>query len=252
MKVVNIFRKKEYFMLFKFFLLNFITILLISDYIPNEFPKKVYRISFTIFSLYNIYCIFIESSFDNKFLQILQIKLHKINLYFASFLGFVSAILLLLFYYLLIIVYTDYKKICPFLLTNFGYKMHVQRRCELYNINSTNYLPYQYICSFIPESEIRRCSKVEKIIENNEVVDAFIKEYYKEQNLYYCDLKRQPSFPSSSMKVDPILCNKKVIIYPELFVLLDFYFGIRCMILISSYFNSIEPNINHYEYLHLL
>ena len=89
MKVVNILRKKEYFMFFKFVLFHFITMLLISDYLPH-IVKKIYRINFSVFSLYNIYCIFIESSFDNKFVKILQNELHKYNLFFASFLGLVQ------------------------------------------------------------------------------------------------------------------------------------------------------------------
>ena len=182
----------------------------------------------------------------------MQIKLHKYNLYFASFLGLVSSMLLILFYYLLIVIYADYKKICPFLLTNFGYKMHVQRRCELYNINSTNYLPYQYICSFIPEIGEKKCSKVEKIIENNEVIDAFINEYYKEQNLYYCDLKQQPTLASILGGIEPMLGSKKVLFYPGLFVSLNVYYGLGSMIYICSYFKRIKPNINHYEHFHLL
>ena len=34
--------------------------------------------------------------------------------------------------------YMFYKIECPFLLTYYDYKIHAQRRCQLYNINSTN------------------------------------------------------------------------------------------------------------------
>ena len=258
MKIVNIFEKKEYFMLFKFFVFNIFTFLFYSDYVKNNL-LIYYKISLTVFSLYNIYCIFIESTFDNKYLQVLQIKLQNKNSFFISFIGLISVISTFFLYFIFPNSFIVYKIKCPFLLKNFDYKIHAQKRCELYNINSINIFPYQYICSYnaekIPFIFVHffyflypQCSKIEKIINNNIVIEAFIKEYYKEQNLYFCDLDRKPL----GLEVDPKLCDAKIIIYPEILYVLNFYFCIRCIIYIYTYFRIIEPNINHYEHLHLL
>ena len=141
--------------------------------------------------------------------------------------------------------YMFYKIECPFLLTYYDYKIHAQRRCELYNINSTNITQNEYICSF---NDFPKCSKVEKLIENNEVIEAFIKEYYQESNLYYC--KYKPA--SINWKIEPKICDAKIKIkFPVIFILLICYFGVRCIIQIYNYFRLIRPNIDHYEYLHI-
>ena len=90
MEIVDIFDRKEYRMFFIFFLINFSTFFLISDYMPDKFPVISYRISLTVLVSYNIYCIFIRTSFDNNYIQILQLKLKILNPYFASFIGLVS------------------------------------------------------------------------------------------------------------------------------------------------------------------
>ena len=84
MKIINIFEKKESFMLVKFFIPNIFSFFLYSNYVPYEPLVIIYKASLTIFSLYNIYCIFIESSFENNSLRLLQIKLNKYNFYLFS------------------------------------------------------------------------------------------------------------------------------------------------------------------------
>ena len=236
MKIVDIFSKKEYLMFFNFFLFHFIAFLLLSDYMPDILPLKLYRISFAFFLLYNEYCIFLESSFDNKLLKLLQNKLQKINLFFASFIGLLSVFFSFMFFIKSLDFYLKYKINCPFLLKNFDYNIHAQRRCELYNINSTNIFPYQYICSFNPDNGEINCSKVEKLIKNNEIIDEFIKEYNKEKDLYYCDLKAQPYF---FKEINPKLCDEERIINPLIFIILDICLGVTCIIFINTYFRTI-------------
>ena len=248
MEIINIFRKKEYFIFFLFHLFIIISTIIIYDYIRNTLFFKILMLSFILLSFYFIYCIFLESSFEYKSLQILQIKLSE-KLCLISFIGLVSVIFTFCFEYLCLKFYYEYIIKCPFLLQNFDYKIHAQRRCELYNINSTNIFPYQYICSFNANYDDRKCSKVEKLIENNEIIDSFIKEYYKELNLYYCDLKKQPKFPK---KVKPELCDSKLKNYFLIIsIILNCYFFIRCIIIIYYHFRLIIPNINLYENLHL-
>ena len=261
MKIINIFEKKEYFMLLKFFITNIFSFFLYSDYVPYEPFIIIYKASLTIFSLYNIYCIFIESSFENNSLRLLQIKLNKYNFYLFSLFTLLSIAFTMLLNSLFISLYMYYKMECPFLLKNFDYKIHAQRRCELYNINSTNITNItknEYICSFNAETcpflfiqnldSRPKCSKVEKLIENNEVIEEFIKEYYQESNLYYC--KYKPA--SINWKIEPKICDAKIKIkFPVIFILLICYFGVRCIIQIYNYFRLIRPNIDHYEYLHI-
>jgi len=250
MKLVNIFEKNEYKMLLILFAFNILTIYIFSDYLINDIAIKIYFIGFTYFSIYSIYCFFIESSFDNKYLQILQIKLERF-ISIASFLGLTSVSLIFFFYMFIIYYYSLYHSECPFLLSKFDYKIHAQKRCELYNINSTSIFPYQYICTFNAESSDsgRNCSKVEKIIKNNEIINDFLNEYYKEINLYYCDLKEQPW---KFKEVDPNICDEGAGNY-MIFLFINYYFSIRCFNAIFYYLRHIKPNIENYvEHSHLL
>ena len=251
MKIVNIFSQKEYRMYFIFILINYVTFFQISDYMPDNLAVILYRIIFTFLVLYNIFCIFIQSSFESKYCQILQIKLKIINPFFASFLGLLSTAITMLFHMIIIYLYYDYKLKCPFLLHNFDLNIHSQKRCELYNINSTSIFPYQYICTFNAESSDsgRNCSKVEKIIKNNEIINDFLNEYYKEINLYYCDLKEQPW---KFKEVDPNICDEGAGNY-MIFLFINYYFSIRCFYAIFYYLRHIKPNIENYvEHSHLL
>ena len=248
MKIVNIFEKKQHLMLVLLFLFNTLTIFLFSNYLTNDSPIIVYLLNYTAFSLYMIYCIFIESSFENNYFRLLQIKLIRI-IRISSLIGLISVICLFFYYIFLIYNCAAYHSDCPFLLKNFDYKIHARRRCELSNINLTNTFPYQYICSSNEEKNERNCSKVEKLIENNEIIDEFLKEYYNEENLYYCNLKKQPSI---FKEANPKLCDAQIKSNPAILIFINFYLCIRCFFLIYNYFRYITPNINYYENLHLL
>ena len=156
--------------------------------------------------------------------------------------------------------YIIYKIDCPFLIKNTDYRINAERRCELYNINKNSTDLYQYICSFNAEKMIfpiqimirylhsKKCNKIEELIDNNEVIQAFVKEYYKEPNLYYCDLIEQPFFGA---EVNPKDCDATIIIYPEILMILHIYYSIRYIILIFTYFKDIEVNINHSIHAHI-
>ena len=107
MELVNIFEKTEYKMLFILFAFNILTIYIFSNYLINDIGIKIYLIGFNYFSLYTIYCIFIESSFDSKYLQLLQIKLGSF-ISIISFLGLTSVALIYFFYQF--IIYPIYQK----------------------------------------------------------------------------------------------------------------------------------------------
>ena len=89
MKIKNIFESSEYFMVFKLFVVDFTGAYLYHDIFPYQSFLIPYFISFYILSLYYLYCIFIESEFDSRLLQLYQIRLEKFRL-LASFIGITS------------------------------------------------------------------------------------------------------------------------------------------------------------------
>ena len=157
-----------------------------------------------------------------------------------------------------------YKVSCPFFLDNIDYKLHFNRKCSLYNINKENYHPFQYICSYNPEenqilsklvSEIynfkdylsMNCSKVISLINNNKVVDDFVKEYYKE-DIYYCNFKKQINNFYES--INPILCGTSMF-YPEVILILVLFLVISFILFNFTYFRNIKANINVRLYITL-
>ena len=102
--------------------------------------------------------------------------------------------------------FIKYWKYCPYLITDFDYNLHFERRCELYNINNNSRYLYQYICSYDSSKDFKKnnlkneikidniiCMQVKEIKENeyNEVKNLFINEY-KNENIYYCSRTNKP------------------------------------------------------------
>ena len=99
----------------------------------------------------------------------------------------------------------EYFKICPYTISDLELKFHLERRCELYNINNNSRYSHQYICSYNSEKENQRekkldkkidsnyvfCLKVKSLIKNNSIIDSFNKEYANSDK-YYCCRANQP------------------------------------------------------------
>mgnify|MGYP006916189522 CR=1 FL=1 len=81
MKIID---RSEYFIVLKLFVIDFTGLYLYYDIFPFKSKLNTYFISIYILSLYYFYCIFIQSEFDSKLIQLLQIRLLKIKL-LASF-----------------------------------------------------------------------------------------------------------------------------------------------------------------------
>ena len=214
MYIINIFNRSEYFISFLFLLFNFIGFLLYSKYM-SDISLQTLIISFIIsFSCYLSF-IFLESEFDSNILKVFQMKLEK-KITFIIFINIsITSVSLIIF--LNLINYYDYIRDCPFIMDNNNYNLHLKRRCELYNIKKNDTFPYQYICTYNEEKYIPilffesfekrpKCSTLKNRINNNEVIDEFIKKYYTKENLYYCDLKHKPSL---SLNINPKLCDTK-------------------------------------------
>ena len=115
--------------------------------------------------------------------------------------------------------YKKYLKQCPFALKKINYNMHLNKRCELYNINNYSRYTYQYICSydaskdFIYNLEKERnndviiCIPFKTLIDNNDIVSNFYNEY-KYSEKYYCS--RTKRTPDDYYKfINPKNCNDK-------------------------------------------
>ena len=265
MRILNIFKRKEYLLGLVIIVINLFIVKSCFNIYIHEQTKDIYRIGLYYVIFHYLICVFLESEFNSNFFKVLQIRLEKIISYISIIAIAPLAIIVqlgILFYSL---VYLYYKQTCPYSLNKMDYKLHFKRRCELYNINKENIYPFQYICStneekykFIEEKNINiiftsnysdvKCSKVEKLIYNNKVIDEFVNEYYKE-DLYYCSLKKQiKKFPKVllSRKCDDKL--SPLIIFGSLNYILSAIF----IYWQFSYFMNIRANIEiEPDYSHL-
>ena len=257
MYIINIYKTKEYFHGLKFFIFEILTVILFSEFIQDKKFFYIYLILLIILFIHFLICIFLESEFDNEFLQELQVNLEK-ALPFISFICLSSLAYIIVSYSMFSISFYIYKLNCPFSMINVDYKLHIKKRCKLYNIikDKSVLYKYQYICSFNAEKynpsliikknypnyrDIPKCSKVETLINNNEVINEFINEYYKEEDLYYCNLISKPViYPN----INPKKCDSNIIRYPELLILIHFYLAGKYFQLLIYYFKNIKANVN--------
>ena len=245
MNIINIFKKREYIIGFLFLLLYFIGLLIYSLFNQEIFLPFSFSISVGCYLCF----IFLESEFESNTLRMLQIK-------FERRLSIILAINLISIISSLKIVvnrknYHDFAFDCQFVNHNDSYIFDNKKICVLYNIKKDDTFPYKYICTFNAKEDPLNfskeqliCSKIEKLVNNNEIIDAFIKENYKEENFYFCDSKHQPTNENdckSKTKYIQFLYSKYFIFYIYLFV--------RYIILNINYFQYIKVNIKEKIYM---
>ena len=251
MEVIKILIKKEYLTALILILLHIYIIISFHIFCSLNWLIYNFLINIVIMCFQFFLSIFLALQFDNNYFQILQIYLeNKMN-----FLSLLSHISLIINYFIgqeLFNLYLIYHDNCPFNLGEFDYKLHIKRRCELYNIINENFL-FQYICSYNAEQNIKylekkydsisqsdiKCSRVKKLINHNKIIISFAKEYYRE-DIYYCDLVKQPkTFPIS---LNPKYCDEKYDIQGISFVI-NFFLSIYFIYLNFSYFKNIKANV---------
>ena len=256
MKIINIFKIREYIVYLCLIIIDILTIIFYFGFGLNEAGEYIFLFNITIIILFFFYCIFLESEFNSSYLRNYQIKLENKVSFLSLIISVLSAYNFIVFLGLFV-KYILYKIYCPFTLTNMDYKLHLKRRCELYNINRESKLPYQYICSYNAEkiyflslifimlcdfnsTKITKCSRVGSLINNNKVIDTFLQEYYKE-DIYYCDLFKLPDyFPSS---INQNICNKPTFYSADIILILQIYFTIVFIKANTIYFRNIRANI---------
>ena len=206
-------------------------------------------------------CVFLESEFDSMFFRKLQLKLEK-KIFIISLITviFIASNYAIGFYFYA--GYLTHQINGPFSLDQVDLRLHLKRRCDLYNINEENYYPVQYICSYNAEKDrpLRkfvkifgkdytqmRCSRDNSLINNNKVIDDFVNEYSKD-DIYYCDSKAIIAKYPKSINIED--CGKNAF-YPEVIVILHIFLNFSFVILDLTYFINIRAYINVENYISL-
>ena len=255
MQIINIYERKEYFHFLKLFIFYIFTIIFYSDFVYDKEIYKTFIILFTILIIHYLFCIFLESEFDSICLQSLQVQIGN-KFIIIALICLISAAFISVSYFIFPGYYYVYKISCPFIKNNVDNELHFEKRCDLYNINTNNTYPYQYICSYNVEdirvsyffkfrsTPFRKCRKFEKLINNNKIIDSFVEKYYKE-DLYFCDILY---YPSNFTSINPNYCHSKIKIYPEILIVIHFYLIAKYFKLLFYYFNYIKANVNENYY----
>ena len=262
MRIINIFERRDYLIVFFLIILN-VYYLSFSYYDLSNGPsyKRYFKISLIMIVFHFLCCVFLESEFNSLFFRKMQLKLEK-KIFLISL---IIAVPIVSNYIIGFYFYTGYiihQLNCPFSLDQIDLKLHLKRRCNLYNMNNESSYPAQYICSYNAEknqplkmvlkifgrelSSIR-CSKVKSLMHNNKVIDDFVNEYNID-DIYYCNSKAIiEKYPISINLED---CEKNDF-YPEVIIILHFVLNFSFIILDLTYFKNIRANINVENYIAL-
>ena len=249
MKILEILLKKEY-LVYLFLIISFIiTFINFNIFLTSTSLIVLFIINIIILITHCLLCVFLEIELNDYRFSTLQLRLQK-KLSFLSFLVLLSSNYNIFIELSSFFSFIKYQNNCPFNLSEFDYTLHFKRRCELYNIKPEK-LAYQYICSFDAQKDINyqskydnfsrddiKCSRVNFLIDN-EVIDSFVYEYYKEV-LYYCDLKYQP--PKFKKSIDPIYCQIDLNI-GNFFLLSSIFLNFYYFFLVIYYFRYINAKV---------
>ena len=193
-----------------FFLTNFFIIYL-YPWINIFFRLIIYLCNLFIIAYYtNI--IIIELNINVKLINNFRNKIIKIFAKFSLIYIFIYILEIFTISINLAKYETDFLKNCPYILNDLNYKLHLRRRCELYNINKNSRYSYKYICSYDSSQEFKYkdldknrkkiinkeiepdyviCVQAKKLLTENMVIDLFNKEYKNTQK-YFCSRTNKP------------------------------------------------------------
>ena len=119
-----------------------------------------------------------------------------------------------------------YLKNCPYTIGDLEYTLHIQRRCELYNIYNNSRYSFQYICSYDSSKDFNNklkykiesnniiCIPLKNIIANNNQINIFVNEYKNEEK-FYCSRTDNPGKFYFTKSKD---CNEKKYKYMLTFI----------------------------------
>jgi len=193
--------------------------------------KILYNIFFWFLFLCYIYILFLELVYNKFYFREIRRMIYKET----------NIIIFLLIFFVLSLCgsfiletndekYRKYLKNCPYTISDLELNLHLERRCDLYNINSNSRYSYQYICSYNSAKEFKYkenqidnrkvlkklekrissdyviCLKAESLIKNNSIVNLFSKEYVNSDK-YYCSRTNKPN---DFIYIDHKDCNNKI------------------------------------------
>ena len=226
--------------------------------------KILYYIFFSFLFLCYIYSIFLEILFNKSSLHNIRDKIYKKKNII------IFGVIFLFFSFSQFIIlstnnekYKKYLKNCPYTISDLDLNLHLERRCDLYNINNNSRYSYQYICSYnsskdfiyqenqindkkpkVLKKEIKPdnviCLKVESLIKNNSIINLFNNEYINSDK-YYCSRTNKPEDFTFAHHKD---CNNKtkkifIIIFYTINYLqvlnIEFYVGYVLLIRTCTY-----------------
>lgn len=191
-----------------FFLVNIFT--LIFTVWMTKALLILFYISFCLISIFYIYFgtfLHFEISLNINCLKTLGEKLKKRKMFALLIFG-ILAVFQFIILFVDVVKFLKFWKNCPFFLDDLDYSLHLNRRCQLYDINNNTRYSYQYICSYDPtkdfasastkeklKEEIKpesiTCIEAKKLIPFYEEIKLFYKEYQKEKK-YYCSRTDKP------------------------------------------------------------
>ena len=230
-------RKIIWIMTIIFILINIFT--LIFTIWTSKALAILSYICISIIIIYYIYILLIENDLDINILRKLREYPIKVT-YCITFI-----FLLFTFFELILIVVNSSKfaifwRNCPFIISDLDYNLHLNRRCELYNINNNSRYSYQYICSYDSSKDFK--NDFSKKIESNNIIcvpfnESIIENYYnydviilftneyKDEKKFFCSRTNIPEKNSSIKDKD---CNNKKFRYMIATVILP-YLRIICI-----------------------
>ena len=247
MQIINILKRWEYLLCLMFFLTKIFTIMLSKEYVPELILVNVFKFNFASEIIYYLYCIFLESEFESKYIKILQIRFEK-RLFFVTIMINLASITNIGLYYAFPAFHINYIKAYKLYRNN----INSEKNLELYNINEKDTFPYHYICSYNPENEILpnklksiyylipkfKCTKF-KLINNNKAIQSFIKKY-ELNHIYHCgskDRKKNLFFFGNSDYYDLSL----YLVY--ILMTLYTFLCVKHLELVNVYFKNIKANV---------
>ena len=187
-----------------FFLFNIFNI--IFTIWTNKAIQILYYLCFCFIFFCYLYILLLEISINSYHLRNFKYKGIKYILVLGMFF-FVLIFCECLLLFINILKFLNFWKNCPYLISDLDYNLHLDRRCELYNINYNSRYTYQYICSYNSEKEFAetnkkkliqeispnkvKCIPVKELIPNNEKIVLF-NNCYEKKKKYYCSRTNLP------------------------------------------------------------
>ena len=180
MRIINIFERREYLIVLFLIILN-VYYFYFSYYDLSNGPsyKRYFKISLIMIVFHFLCCVFLESEFNSLFFRKMQLKLEK-KIFLISLIISVPIVSNYIIGFYFYTSYIIHQLNCPFSLDQIDLKLHLKKRCDLYNINNESSYPIQYICSYNAEK--------------NQPLKIFLKIFGRELSSIRCSKVKSLSF----------------------------------------------------------